>query len=51
MYINIIHRKNSPKNSIHNFSFEVYIQNFKLYDRCYFVTNVLILQHLLDFPK
>ncbi len=39
MYINIIHH-NSPKNSIHNLSFEVYIQIFKLYDGYYFVMNI-----------
>jgi len=33
MYINVMHhKKNSPKNFIHNFSFEIYIQIFKLYD-------------------
>jgi hypothetical protein len=41
MYINVMHhKKNSPKNFIHNFSFEIYIQNFKLYDEYYFVTNI-----------
>jgi len=42
MFINIIHhKKKTPKNSIHNPSFEIYIQNFKLYDKYYFVTNIL----------
>ncbi len=42
MYINIIHhKKNSPNNSIHNLSFEIYIQYFKLCDGHYFVTNIL----------
>ncbi len=38
--------KNSPNNSIHNPSFEVYIQNFKLYDKYYFVTNIF---HMFKF--
>ncbi len=33
--------KKFPKNSIHNLSFEVYIQIFKLCDMYYFVTNIL----------
>jgi len=33
-------KKNSPKNSIHNLSFEVYVQFYKLYDKYYFVTNI-----------
>jgi hypothetical protein len=33
--------KNAPENSIHNPSFEVYIQIFKLCDEYYFVTNIL----------
>ncbi len=33
--------KISPKNSIQNTSFEVYIQIFKLCDKYYFVTNIL----------
>jgi len=42
MYINIIHhKKNSPKNSIHNFSFEICIQIFQIYDGYYFVMNIL----------
>jgi hypothetical protein len=41
MYTNIIHhKKKSPKNSIHNPSFELYIQIFKLYDEYYFLTNI-----------
>jgi len=47
MYINIIHhKKNSPKNAIHNPSFEVYIQIFKLCNEYYFVTNIF---HKLKF--
>jgi hypothetical protein len=39
---NIIHhkKKNSTKNSFNNFSFEIYMQNFKLCDEYYFVTNI-----------
>ncbi len=33
--------KISPKNSIHNPSFEMYIQNFKLCGGYYFITNIL----------
>ncbi len=40
--------KFSPKNSIHNLSFEIYIQNFKLCDMYYFVTNIL---HTFKFFK
>jgi len=41
MYIDIIHhKKNSLENSIHNRSFEVYIQIFKPCDKYYFVTNI-----------
>jgi hypothetical protein len=32
--------KHSPKNAIHNCSFEIYIQIFKLCDKYYFVTNI-----------
>jgi len=47
MYINIIHhKKKSPKNSIGNPSFEVYIQIFKLCDKYYLVANIF---HMLKF--
>jgi hypothetical protein len=47
MYIDIIHhKKNSPKNSINNPTFEAYIQIFKLYDEYYLVANIL---HTIKF--
>jgi len=50
MFINIIqHKKNTPKNSIHNPSFEIYIQNFKLCDKYYFVTNILHTFKIFNF--
>ncbi len=32
--------KHSPKNAIHNYSFEIYIQVFKLCDKYYFVATI-----------
>jgi len=46
--------KNSSKNSIHNYSFEIYIQIFKLCDRYYFVKIYCICSNffmLIDFFK
>jgi hypothetical protein len=39
-------RKNSLQNSTHNFSFEVYLQFFILYDMYFFDTNIL---HMFKF--
>jgi hypothetical protein len=38
--IQIITHAFTPKKSIHNSSFEIYVQNFKLCDGYYFVTNI-----------
>jgi hypothetical protein len=41
-------QKISPKNSTHNFSFEVCMQFFILYDEYYFITNIF---HMLKFTN
>ncbi len=41
-------QKNSWKNSTHNLSFELCMQFFILYDKYYFVTNIL---HMLKFTN
>jgi hypothetical protein len=38
----------SPKNSAHNFSFEVCMQFFIFYDEYYFITNIF---HMLKFTN
>jgi hypothetical protein len=35
-----VYQKNSTNNSTHDFSFEIYMQIFKLCDAYYFVTNI-----------
>jgi len=56
MYINIIHhKKNSPKNFIHNLTFEIYMQFFQILWQVLFCHKytpyIQVFHYLLDILK